>query len=475
MATGVARRRRGYTLTARLGLLLAAAALFLALVLGMLGADHQDRLAAGAEERAERDLALAFAERCAPQLERLDHERLSALLGAARDQVQGRLLVLDRGGTVVADSANALAGSKLELQAAAGLLQRAVRCDPGAGADAAVLRETLVPIRFGGEPIGELRLQRAVAARASRFDFTWFGLVLLSGLSLTVVATAMAHQWSARVRLATDALIRLSTGGAGGVGSDVSEGEFHDLGLALREMERGVQDGLQQVAGGFLAMAQQLVDGLERHRLVPHGHGERLARHARCLLDRLQLPPEECREVELACRLADLGKAWVRPAILQKTGPLTEAEAQSLRQHPVRAAEHLECLPGLRRVAAILRHQNERYDGQGGPHGLRGDRIPLGSRVLAIAAAYDRSTAGGDPPATPAEALQALVQARGEVFDPRLVDLFREVVQPAPAAVDRSVAIVPVGGRPRREPSARGVPPDDGFDLMADDPGAGRR
>ena len=125
----------------------------------------------------------------------------------------------------------------------------------------------------------------------------------------------------------------------------------------------------------------------------------------------------------------------------------------SLQTHPVRAAEHVDCMPGLRRTGAILRHQQERYDGSGGPQGLRGDRIPLGARILAIAAAFDLlTTCAADHPLGWAEALQQLQKARGEVFDPWLVDLFAEVVQKEPPSpgTDRPVMIVPGGGLPWR-------------------------
>ena len=75
--------------------------------------------------------------------------------------------------------------------------------------------------------------------------------------------------------------------------------------------------------------------------------------------------------------------------------PVPEVESNSLEHHPVHAAEQLECVPALRRVAKILRHQLERYDGRGTPDGLRGDRLPLGSRVLAIASAFDLLTTTG--------------------------------------------------------------------------------
>lgn len=467
MVPAVQRPRRGWSLTRRLVLSLSVGAFFVALVLGLLGADRNDREQEHAAATAERDLAVALAERCAPLLERGDLMRLSVLATVARDHLQGRVLVLDRSGKVVFDTALVLGERHLSLLANSAPWQRTVQREGEPNDAAVVVRETLMPIRFGGEPIGELRLQRELNAPASTFDFAWFGLVLLGCLTLVVTAAIMGHHWSARVRLATDALIRLSAGEVGGVRGDAAEGEFQDLGMALREMERGLQDGLQRVAEGYVAMALQVVEGLERHRLIPPGHGERTARLAARLAERLQLLPADQKDLDLACRLVDLGKAWIRPAILQKQGALTEVEAMSLRTHPVRAAEHVDCMPGLRRTGAILRHQQERYDGSGAPHGLRGDRIPLGARILAIAAAFDLlTTCAADHPRGWAEALQQLQKARGDVFDPWLVDLFTEVIQkePPPPGNDRPVMIVPGGGLPwhsAAEAEREGVDADD--------------
>jgi HD-GYP domain-containing protein (c-di-GMP phosphodiesterase class II) len=444
------RKARGWSLTLRLTVALAAGAFFVALLLGFLGADREDHQRTVLAANKERQLATTLAARAAPLLERGDLMRLSVLAAVARDQTDGRVLVLDRNGRVVLDTALVLGERQLGLLSGEGLYQRTSVRSAGPP-----VRETLAPVRFGGELIGELRLQREVVATAAQFDFTWFGLVLLSCLTLVAVAAIMGHHWSARVRSATDALIRLSAGEVAGVASDPAEGELQDLDIALRQMERGVQDGLQRVGEGYVAMALQVVEGLEDRRLAPPGHGERTAQLAAMLCERLQLLPADRADIDIAGRLVDLGKAAVRVSILQKEDQLTELEAQSLQNHPVRAAEQLECVPGLRRVAQILRHQSERYDGKGSPDGLRGDRIPIGSRILAIASSFDLLiTCADERPLDWEAALAQLGFARGDVFDPWLLELFEEEVRrnPPTTATDRPVMIVPAGSMPWRSP-----------------------
>lgn len=480
MEAGMPRIRRGLTLTQRLALSLTAGAFFVALVLGFLSAARAGRQAVDHRADAESELAVALAERSAPLLERGDVMRLSVLAAVARDQAEGRILVLDRNGRVVIDTALVLGDRQLGLLAGSGAFQRTTVQAAGAHEDRPVQRETLAPIRFGGEVIGELRIQSDVVARAATFDFAWFGLVLLSCLSLVVVAIVMGHHWSMRIRRATDSLLRLSAGESGDVETNAGDSELQELGQALREMERGIHDGLSLVANGFVAMAQQIVDNLERHRLVPPGHGARTEQLAVRVADRLQLVPEDRADLGLASRLLDLGKGWVRPAILQKQGELTAGESNSLSQHPLRAAEALETLPSLRRVASIVRHQAERYDGSGQPDGLRGDRIPLGARIVAIASAFDLlTTCAAERPMSWEQALNQLQKARGEVFDPWLLDLFHDEIskQPPALASDRPVMIVPAGTVPwRSEPNALDDDYDDEtvvdeLEVLADDDG----
>ena len=452
------RRARAWPLAKRLVIALSLGAFFVAAILGFLGADREDRKQHHALAANERLLAQALAERGAPLLDKGDLMRLSVLAAVVRDQANGRALVLDRAGRVVLDTALVLGDRQLGLLAGSGGFQRTMPQPDGPD-----LRETLVPIRFGGEVVGEVRLQAAVPRLATGFDIAWFGLVFVSCLTLVAGAAMLGHHWSSRVRSATDALIRLAAGEVGGAAADGGDRELQDLGAALRELERGMQDGLQRVGEGYATMALQVVDGLEQRRLIPPGHGERTARWAGRLAERLQLLPADRDELDLACRLVDLGKASVRESILRKQGPLSEVESQSLEHHPVRAAELLECVPGLRRVGKVLRHQLERYDGKGTPDGLRGDRIPLASRALAVASAFDLlTTCAAERPLAWPDALQQLAKARGEVFDPWLVDLLAEEVRKEPpSASDREVMIVPVGAMPWRTASPEPADDDD--------------
>lgn len=461
MAPRIERRPRGWSLTSRLIVALSIGSFFVAIVLGFLGADRDNQHMAVVQAGAEQAAATSMAERAAPLLDRSDVMRLSVLASVVRDQLGGRAIVLDRNGRVLIDSALVLGDRKLSLLAGTAPFQRVSKIGNGQS-----MRESLAPVRFGGEIIGEIRLQCEPREFSASFDLTWFGLVLLSCLSLVATAAMLGHYWSARVRGATDALFRLAAGEVAGASPEGSESELQDLGSAMRELEKSMQDGLQRVGDSYVVMALSVVDGLEKRRLVAPGHGDRTACLADRIGERLQLLDADRNELDIACRLVDLGKASVRASLLQKQGALTPVEQNSLDHHPVHAADQLECVPALRRVAKILRHQLERYDGRGTPDGLRGDRLPLGSRILAIASGFDLLVSCAEEvPLDCHEALQQLEQAKGEVFDPWLVELFVEEIQrDPPVSNDREVMIVPSGSLPWRTVDGE----DDDDDLNAD-------
>ncbi len=155
-------------------------------------------------------------------------------------------------------------------------------------------------------------------------------------------------------------------------------------------------------------------------------HAARCAQYARALAEQLRLPPDEIEAIREAALLHDLGKIEIPDSILQKPGPLTEKEWQSMRQHPVLSHRALAQLGGFGDVLPLVRHHHERFDGYGYPDGLSGEDIPIGSRLILVIDAFDAMTS--DRPyrqAMPvADAAKELVSCSGSQFDPRVVRAF---------------------------------------------------
>ena len=169
-------------------------------------------------------------------------------------------------------------------------------------------------------------------------------------------------------------------------------------------------------------------------------HSERLAEWAEQVAERLGCGRDEMLDVRWAALLHDIGKIGVPDEILSKPGPLNGEEWRTMRQHPVIGERILLPLERMRRVAAIVRHHQEQWDGSGYPDGLRGEAIPLLARVLAVVDAY--SAIIDRRPYKPArshdDAVAELERCAGGMFDRAVVAAFCAVLAE------------PDGGRPAR-------------------------
>jgi putative nucleotidyltransferase with HDIG domain len=166
-------------------------------------------------------------------------------------------------------------------------------------------------------------------------------------------------------------------------------------------------------------------------------HSLEVAATARDVAERLGLGGADLVEVELAALVHDVGKLRVPGELLRKPGRLTSEERQVMRLHPEWGAEMVARVPGLEAVALIVRLHHERPDGQGYPHGLSGDQIPMASRIVSACAAYGVMTKRW-PHRDALDVHAALNELRrhaGTQFDPDIVEALASCLrEPVPVA-----------------------------------------
>lgn len=157
------------------------------------------------------------------------------------------------------------------------------------------------------------------------------------------------------------------------------------------------------------------------------GHAQRVAQLTVDLASRLGVRGRRLERIEYAALLMDMGKANVPARLLNKREPLTPDEWEIMQSHPRLGADMVAAVPFLQDLSRFVLHHHEYWDGTGYPDGLRGEDIPLESRILCVAADYDAmvSERPYHPRAlSPAEALDEVRRGEGRKYDPRVVEAF---------------------------------------------------
>jgi putative nucleotidyltransferase with HDIG domain len=159
--------------------------------------------------------------------------------------------------------------------------------------------------------------------------------------------------------------------------------------------------------------------------------GHEVAEIATSIAAELGFSAEAIDHLRFAGLFHDIGKLWISPRILEKDGPLTHSEWTEVRKHPETGALMLRAY-GLDQEAEWVLSHHERPDGLGYPDGLRGDEIPIESRILAIADAWSamRAHRPYSGPVRREDAQEELRSLKGEQFDSMLVDVFLDSVEP---------------------------------------------
>ncbi len=184
---------------------------------------------------------------------------------------------------------------------------------------------------------------------------------------------------------------------------------------------------LSQLSSLYMSTIETLAMAIDAKDQITHGHIRRVQHYAIGLARALGVTDrEQISAIEAASLLHDMGKLAVPEYILNKPGPLTPAEFEKMKLHASVGADILSAIEFPYPVVPIVRHHHECWNGTGYPDGLRGSEIPIGARILSVVDCFDALTS--DRPYRPrlsdAEALKILIERRGSMYDPLIVDTF---------------------------------------------------
>jgi putative nucleotidyltransferase with HDIG domain len=174
---------------------------------------------------------------------------------------------------------------------------------------------------------------------------------------------------------------------------------------------------------------QALVAQLDLRDVETENHSLRVVEYTLLIARGMGFHGRTLRPIRWGAMLHDIGKIGIPDNILHKPGKLTPQEWEIMKTHPVKGYEALKEIGFLADALPIVRHHHERYDGKGYPDGLRGNEIPIGARIFAVADAFDAMTS--DRPyrkAMPVEkAIGEIVANSGTQFDPSVVGVFLQI------------------------------------------------
>jgi HD-GYP domain-containing protein (c-di-GMP phosphodiesterase class II) len=203
------------------------------------------------------------------------------------------------------------------------------------------------------------------------------------------------------------------------------------LSEASRKLEDYAKNLEEKVREQTFNIMQALAYAIEAKDVYTRGHSERVKNYSVALAERLGLSEHETMVIGHAAVLHDIGKVKVSGHIIQKPNPLTEDEYSDMREHPAFGETIIQGISFLQKTKPLIRHHHERWDGKGYPDGLKGEEIPLGARIIAVADVYDALTFQRPyrEGATTEQAFLQLREGRGRFLDPELVETFIDIIQ----------------------------------------------
>lgn len=211
------------------------------------------------------------------------------------------------------------------------------------------------------------------------------------------------------------------------VGHIVTEDQSSNIFDLINEAEKRMYDHKMHSS---ISMKRSIVDNvlntLYNNFNFEKDHSENVMKYAVLIGEELQLPKDEMNRLRLGALMHDVGKIGIPDNILNKPEKLSEDDIEEIQKHPEKGFRILSAYPELSEYGNIVLNHHEWYDGSGYPRGIQGEEIPLYSRIISVADAFDAMTAQRvyKKSLSKEQALQEIKAYSGRQFDPMIVDAF---------------------------------------------------
>jgi len=307
--------------------------------------------------------------------------------------------------------------------------------------DGSDIYEFKVPILFAGTKLGNvyLGIDNASLLTAQHYARKKILFTSIAILALSILGTfVLSHFITTPIKRLAVAVSQLSTGKYQKEIPVSSRDElgnltknFNIMAKTITDQNSTLRDYSKELEKSYISTVRVLAATIDARDPYTLGHSTRVARMSLLLGERLGLNDDEMRDLEMACLFHDVGKIRTPDHILQKQGPLTDEEKMLMMKHTEDGAEILKLVNSLHKHIPPILYHHEWYNGKGYPKGLKGDEIPLFALIISVADAYDSMTSSrAYRGAMPREqAIRELKKCRGNQFEPRITDLFIEILQ----------------------------------------------
>jgi putative nucleotidyltransferase with HDIG domain len=215
---------------------------------------------------------------------------------------------------------------------------------------------------------------------------------------------------------------------------------FNKMAKLITDQKSRLVKHATELEEAYMSIVKVLATAIDARDPRTLGHSARVASLSRLLGERMGLSYGELKDLEMACLFHDVGKIRTPDEILLKDGPLNDDENLLMMKHTEDGAEILKLVNSLHKHIPVILYHHEWFNGEGYPTGLSGSDIPLFASILSITDAYDAMTSSRPyrEALTKEEAIDQLEAFRGKQFDPRLTDLFVEVIRSSEIRPERS-------------------------------------
>lgn len=367
--------------------------------------------------------------------DRLALDNLAAKIEASQEDIT-YLAILDIDGNILAHNNLSKTGSAFETLFGVPLLNAPDFTMQQVNRNGVAHYEFKAPIEFANNQIGHVIVgidaQKALAAKEAARRY-----ILL--ISLTVLAAGSLGAFLLS-KLFTAPIERLAAGvsdiTAGSYNVEVkvtSQDELGQLTRSFNEMSKVImsqkqhlEDYAHNLEESYVATIKILAAALDARDNYTLGHSARVARLSLLIGKQIGLNDKELKDLEMACFLHDIGKIHIPDIIINKPVTLNQEETQVIKKHPEQGAAILRLAGSLHKYIPVILHHHEWYNGQGYPHGLKGDEIHIFAQIVSIADTYDAMTTSRPyrKGCSRGDAAAEIMKFRGTQFNPELTDIF---------------------------------------------------